>query len=49
VLTGGRRIFLFSDIVGIDPETPWRDSREEQVVLAGVAALVATIRGLIKG
>lgn len=49
VLTGGRRIFLFSDIVGIDPETPWRDSREEQVVLAGVAAMVATIRDLIKG
>lgn len=49
VLVDGRRIFLFSDIVGIDPETPWRDSREERVVLAGVAAMVATIRDLIKG
>ena len=49
VLTGGRRIFLFSDVVGIDPETPWRDSREERVVLAGVAVLQEEIRGLIKG
>jgi hypothetical protein len=49
VLTGGRRIFLFSDIVGVDAERPWRDSREEQVVLAGVAALQEEIRGLIKG
>jgi len=45
VLVDGRRIFLFSDIVG----EPWRDSREEQVVLAGVAALQEEIRGLIKG
>jgi hypothetical protein len=49
VLTGGRRIFLFSDVVGVNPETPWRDSREERVVLAGVAALQEEIRGLIKG
>lgn len=49
VLVDGRRIFLFSDFVGVDAETPWRDSREEQVVLAGMAALVATIRDLIKG
>jgi hypothetical protein len=45
VLTDGRRIFLFSHIVGV----PWRDAWEECVVLDGVAALVATIRGLIKG
>ena len=49
VLVDGRRIFLFSDFVGVDSERPWRDSREEQVVLAGVAAMVATIRDLIKG
>jgi len=48
-LVDGRRIFLFSDVVGVDPETPWRDSREERVVLAGVAALQEEIRGLIKG
>ena len=47
VLVDGRRIFLFSDIVGVDPERPWR--REEQVVLAGVAALQEEIRRLIKG
>jgi len=49
VLTGGRRIFLFSDIVGVDAERPWRDSREERMVLAGVAALQEEIRRLIKG
>jgi len=45
VLADGRRIFLFSHIIG----DPWRDAWEESVVLDGVAALVATIRGLIKG
>lgn len=49
VLTGGRRIFLFSDIVGVDAERPWRDSREESVVVAGVTAIQEEIRRLIKG
>jgi hypothetical protein len=49
VLADGRRIFLFSDIVGVDAERPWRDSREERMVLAGVAALQEEIRRLIKG
>ena len=49
VLTDGRRIFLFSDIVGVDAERPWRESREERMVLAGVVALQEEIRRLIKG
>ena len=45
VLADGRRIFLFSHIIG----DPWRDAWEESVVLDGVAALQEEIRGLIKG
>lgn len=43
----GASVVLFSDFVGVDTERPWRDSRQEMHVLAGVRRMVAAIRRLL--